>query len=71
MINSNINEIQDLDFNITEQPYIVKKYAKDWFAFNNWSFNFLKTLDVNKNLSRFPPSNISNIILFVSDSIGL
>jgi len=47
MTNLNINEIQNLDFNNTDQPYIVKKYAKDWFAFNNWSFNFLKKLDQN------------------------
>ena len=34
-----------LDFKINDRPYVIKQYAKDWYAYNNWSFEFLKNLD--------------------------
>ena len=38
---------KDLDFDLIDEPYVVKDYAKSWYAFNNWSFDFLKNLDRN------------------------
>ena len=26
---------------------LIKNYAKDWYAFKNWSFEFIKNLDPN------------------------
>ena len=36
-----------LDFKINDRPYVIKQYAKDWYAYKNWSFDFLKKLDPN------------------------
>ena len=27
-----------LDFKINDRPYVIKQYAKDWYAYNNLSF---------------------------------
>ena len=47
LLKQKLNIKEDLDFNKTDQPYVIKKYARDWYAFNNWSFDFLKKLDKN------------------------
>ena len=40
-----------LDFKINDRPYVIKQYAKDWYAYNNWSFEFIKNLDPNLMLN--------------------
>jgi hypothetical protein len=38
-------EITDkLDFEIVDKPYVIKNYANSWYAYQNWSFDFLKNL---------------------------
>ena len=39
-----------LDFKINDRPYVIKQYAKDWYAYNNWSFEFLKNLDPERKI---------------------
>ena len=31
-----------LDFKIVNEPYLIKNYAEDWYAYKNWSFEILK-----------------------------
>ena len=33
-----------LDFNVENKPYVIKNYANNWYAYKNWSFDFLKKL---------------------------
>ena len=40
-----------LNFNIDKEPYVIKQYAKDWYAFKNWSFDFFKDLDPEKKIN--------------------
>jgi len=42
-----IQTTKNIDFSVTNEPYLIKGYAKDWYAFKNWSFQFLKNLDSN------------------------
>ena len=42
---SNINTKNTLDFKITNEPYLIKSYAVSWYAYKNWSFDYLKNLD--------------------------
>ena len=44
-INIKINDV--LDFKTTNEPYVIKDYAKDWYAYKNWSFEYIKNLDSN------------------------
>jgi hypothetical protein len=43
----NIKNKTKLDFKSNDEPYLIKNYAKDWYAFKNWSFEFIKNLDPN------------------------
>ena len=45
MIYEDIYINKTLDFNITDKPYLIKNYAKDWHAYKNWSFDYLKNLN--------------------------
>ena len=36
-----------LDFKIINEPYLIKNYAKDWYAYKNWSFEYIKNLNSN------------------------
>ena len=40
-----------LDFRIEDKPYVIRQYAKDWHAYNNWSFDFLKNLDPEQKMN--------------------
>jgi len=40
-----IEKNDKLDFKVEDKPYVIKQYAKDWYAFKNWSFDFFKKLD--------------------------
>ena len=40
-----IEKYSKLDFNINDKPYVVRQYAKNWDAYKNWNFEFLKNLD--------------------------
>jgi len=40
-----------LDFKINNKPYVIKQYAKNWYAYKNWSFEFLKNLDPNDKIN--------------------
>ena len=42
---TDIEENNNLDFKINNRPYVIKQYAKDWYAYKNWSFDFFKKLD--------------------------
>ena len=44
---SDIQISNDIDFNTTNEPYLIKNYAKNWYAYKNWSFEYLKNLDSN------------------------
>ena len=44
---SDIQISSSIDFNTTNKPYLIKNYAKDWYACKNWSFEYLKNLDSN------------------------
>ena len=44
-INIKINDV--LDFKTTNEPYVIKDHAKDWYAYKNWSFEYIKNLDSN------------------------
>ena len=35
---SDIQISNDIDFNTTNEPYLIKNYAKNWYAYKNWSF---------------------------------
>ena len=43
----NVKIKDDLDFKNTNEPYVIKDYAKDWYAYKNWSFEYIKNLDSN------------------------
>ena len=43
----NIKENDVLDFKTTNEPYVIKDHAKDWYAYKNWSFEYIKNLDSN------------------------
>ena len=36
-----------IDFKIKNEPYLIKNYAVNWFAYKNWTFEYLKNLDSN------------------------
>ena len=38
-----------INFKNKNEPYLVKNYAKNWKAYKDWSFEYLKSL--NGNLS--------------------
>ena len=44
---SNIRTSETADFKNIEEPYLIKNYAKDWHAYKNWSFEYIKNLDSN------------------------
>ena len=44
---SNIKTNNSVDFKTTDKPYLIKKYAENWYAYKNWSFEYLKNLDSN------------------------
>ena len=48
---SDIQISSSIDFNTTNKPYLIKNYAKDWYACNNWSFKYLKNLDSNLSVN--------------------
>ena len=51
MIYKDIQINQKLDFKIEDKPYLIKGYAKEWYAFKNWSFDFLKNLDPEQKMN--------------------
>ena len=36
---------------IKNEPYVIKNYAKEWYAYKNWSFDYLKNLDSNLSVN--------------------
>ena len=36
-----------LDFKTVNEPYLIKNYAEDWYAYKNWSFEYIKNLSAN------------------------
>ena len=48
---SDIQISSSIDFNTTNKPYLIKNYAKDWYACKNWSFEYLKNLDSNLSVN--------------------
>ena len=39
-------EIKDnIDHSKIHEPYVIKNYAQDWYAYKNWSFKYLEKLD--------------------------
>lgn len=44
------NQISEkINFKITQEPYLIKNFSKNWPAQKKWNFNFIKNL--NKNLT--------------------
>ena len=39
---SDIHISNSIDFSTTNKPYLIKNYAKNWYAYKNWSFEYLK-----------------------------
>ena len=48
---TDIEKNTKLNFKISNRPYVIKQYAKDWYAYKNWSFDFLKNLDPNDKIN--------------------
>jgi len=55
-----------LDFKVINRPYLIKHYAKDWYACKNWSFEFLKNLDPNLKVNAVVGNMYSGEKKFVS-----
>ena len=43
--------LKKFDIKIDHKPYLVKDYATEWYAFKNWSFDFLKKLDPTRSVN--------------------
>lgn len=48
---TDIQKKDKIDFSIEDKPYVIKQYAKDWQAYKNWSFDFLKSLDPEQKMN--------------------
>ena len=48
---NNIKTYDALDIKNTNEPYLIKNYAKDWYAYKNWSFDYIKNLDSNLSVN--------------------
>ena len=45
-INIKIKDV--LDFKTKNEPYVIKEHAKNWHAYKNWSFEYIKNLNVHE-----------------------
>jgi len=44
MDNSDIEKTETLNFEIKNRPYLIKNYCTNWYAYKNWTFEYLKNL---------------------------
>ena len=62
-----------LDFKIVNEPYLIKNYAKDWYAYKNWSFEYIKNLNANllvNTVDGYLTENMKIIACKLSDYIA-